>query len=92
MYNEPPPEQEEPKVSKFLPKTENYTPIKNLNNWFKTLSQPVQVVVMTGGVIVGFTILNIFLKIVASLLTIAVLATILYVVYRFVWKSRLDGD
>lgn len=92
MYNEPPPEQEEPKVRKFEPETANYTPIKNLNNWFKNLSQPVQVVVMTGGVIVGFTILNIFLKIVASLLTIAVLATILYVVYRFVLKSRLDGD
>lgn len=92
MYNEPPPEQEEPKVRKFESERENYTPIKNLNNWFKNLSQPVQVIVMTGGVIVGFTILNIFLKIVASLLTIAVLASILYVVYRFVLKSRLDGD
>ena len=92
MYNEPPPEQEEPKVRKFEPERGNHTSIKNLNNWFKNLSQPVQVVVMTGGVIVGFTILNIFLKIVASLLTIAVLATILYVVYRFVLKSRLDGD
>lgn len=85
MYNEPP-ESEEPKVSKFTPETEEDSLTYKLNNWYKSLSQPAQVLVMTGGVIVGFAILNLFLRVVISLITLAILGSILYIIYRF-WKS-----
>lgn len=85
MYNEPP-ESEDPKVEKISPEIEGESLTTNLNNWFKSLSQPAQVLVMTGFVIVSFAILNLFLRVVISLITLAILGSILYIIYRF-WKS-----
>lgn len=88
MYNEPPSDSDEPKVEKFGPEIDKYSYTNDLVRWFDNLSQPMQVIVMLGVVLVGFTILNIFLKIVVSLLSVLILVSILYVIYRFFLKSK----
>jgi len=60
---------------------------KNISNWFSNLSAPAKVVVTVAVVFLTFTILNIFLKVVTSILSIVVLAGILYVIYRFLIAS-----
>jgi len=88
MYNEPPSDSDEPKVEKFEPEIDKSSYTNDLVRWFDNLSQPMQVIVMLGVVLLGFTILNIFLKIVVSLLSVLILVSILYVIYRFFLKSK----
>jgi len=59
---------------------------KTVLGWFESLPSSGKIAVAVVGVIVGFSVLNSFLKLVASLLTIAILALILYGVYKFVVK------
>ena len=82
-------------------KDEPSTP-KNLNNqdsssslekyfklvlgWFENLPSSGKIVVVVVGIVVGFSLFNSFLKLVASVLTIAILSLILYGVYKFVIK------
>ncbi|MDJ0723817.1 MAG: hypothetical protein QNJ38_01745 [Prochloraceae cyanobacterium] len=59
---------------------------KTVLGWFESLPSSGKIAVAVVGVIVGFSVLSSFLKLVASLLTIAILSLILYGVYKFVVK------
>lgn len=82
----------EDKLQKVEVKINNSPFAHRVRNWFNNLSKPAQVGVVVGSVFVGFAVLNIFLKIVTSILTIAVLVGILYIVYRFFLASNSDGN
>lgn len=84
MTYEPKPDWETEQVEEVKP----YSLTNTEGNWFQNLSQPLQVAVLAGGVVVGLAILNIFLKILTSILTILVLGAILYAVYRFFLQNK----
>lgn len=91
MDFEPKPDWEQ-KLEKFEAEINQSSVTKQASNWFNNLSKPAQIVVAIGGIFLAFTVLNIFLKIVTSILTIAVLLSILYVIYRFFLASSSHGD
>lgn len=64
-----------------------------LRQWYNNLSTPAQVVVALVGVVLVFSILNSVLKLVASLLSITILAVVLYGLYKFLMTPRPNqGD
>jgi len=54
--------------------------------WFENLPSSGKIAIAVVGIIVSFSLLSSFLKIVSSLLTIAILSLILYGVYKTVIK------
>jgi len=64
---------------------------QQVTNWFNGLSTTGKVIVISVGVIVGFAILRTLLQLVASLLSLAVLSVVLYLVYKF-WLARQSPE
>ncbi|ELR97856.1 hypothetical protein [Gloeocapsa sp. PCC 73106] len=91
MDFEPKPDWEE-KLQEVEVKINNSPLTNQARNWFSNLPKPAQIAVVAGTIFLTFTILNIFLKILTSILTIAVLIGILYVIYRFVLAANSHGD
>ena len=60
------------------------TPIQD---WFGKLSLPGKVVVVVVGIIAVFSALNILLRLVVSLISVAILGLVFYFLYRFLSKS-----
>ena len=61
-----------------------------LRNWFDKLPRPGKVIVIVGGGLIAFSILNTVLRLVASLISLAVLAVIVYFAYRFLINNKSD--
>ncbi|BAU63855.1 hypothetical protein STA3757_12240 [Stanieria sp. NIES-3757] len=60
-------------------------------DWFNNLSSEGRIAVGVVGVLVGFSILNTFLRLISSLVSIAILAGLLYLGYKFFLNnSRKD--
>lgn len=55
-------------------------------NWFDRLPTLGKVGVVVGGIVIGFSLLNSVLKLVTSVLVIAILAVVLYGAYKFIIK------
>jgi len=73
-----------------LTESESSPSVQNFFNfilgWFENLPSSGKIAVAVVGIVVSFSLLSSFLKIVTSLLTIAILSLILYGVYKFVIK------
>lgn len=72
-----------------------YIPTQKLENvftrlqvWYQTLPTPAKVAVAIGGVFLVLSLLNTVLKLVTSLISLAILAVILYGVYRLVMTPK----
>lgn len=52
-------------------------------NWFNGLANPAKVAVVAIAVLVGFSVVKSILQLVASLIGLAILGIILYLVYKF---------
>ncbi|WP_013324745.1 hypothetical protein [Gloeothece verrucosa] len=77
----------EPEQPTNLPKQFEKT-FTQLKQWFNKLSTPAQVVVGIVGVVLVFSVVNSVLKLVASLLSITILAVVLYGLYKFFMTPR----
>ncbi|ACK72369.1 conserved hypothetical protein [Gloeothece citriformis PCC 7424] len=78
------PDPEQPNdLSKPFEKT-----LYQLKQWYGNLSTPAQVAVAIVGIVLVFSVLNSVLKLVASLLTITILAVVLYGLYKFLITPR----
>ncbi len=79
----------EPQVQDDLsPKMNNL--LSQIKDWYNRLPNPGKVAVAVGGVLLAFSVLNSILKLVASLLTIAILGVVLYGVYKFLMKPPTE--
>lgn len=61
--------------------------IEQLIDWFSNLSQAGKLVVVAIAAMVGLVILRVVLKLVAAVISLAVVAALLYLAYRF-WQTR----
>jgi hypothetical protein len=62
--------------------------MNQIKNWYNSLPTPGKAGVAVGGVLVAFSLLNTVLKLVTSLVTVAILVVILYGVYKFFINPR----
>lgn len=73
-----------------LTNQESFLSLQNLFQfilgWFENLPRSGKIAIVVVGIIVSFSLFSSFLKIVSSLLTIAILSLILYGVYKTVIK------
>ena len=60
----------------------------SIQQWFNSLPTPGKLVVIVVGVIIGFSLLNSVLRLVSSLLSVAILGVILYVLYKIFIARR----
>lgn len=66
--------------------------LDRLRNWFDGLPTIAKVGVGIVAVMVAFSLLNTVLRVVASLLTVAILAGVLYVMYKFFIAANSSKD
>ena len=59
------------------------TKLNQAQIWFNNLPRGAQVIVALVAIVVGFSLLNTVLQVVTSLLSIAILAIVLYCLYKF---------
>lgn len=57
--------------------------LTSAKTWFNDLSKEGKIVVGVVGVLVGFSVLNFFLRLLSSLISIAILAGLLYFGYKY---------
>ncbi len=60
------------------------TTVNRFRLWYQGLSTPIKAIVVIGGILVIFSLLNMVLKLVASLISLGILAIIFYGLYKFV--------
>jgi len=76
-----------PQSKKTLPQTNNSQSVQpslnRLINWFNGLSSFVKLIVIGVAALVGFAILRAVLKLVAAVITLALLGVLLYLAYKF---------
>lgn len=56
-------------------------------DWFNSLPTVGRVIVGVGAIIVSFSVLNIFLRLISSLISLAILGGLLYLGYKFLVTS-----
>ncbi len=61
--------------------------VTQVQEWLKTISLPWRIAVIGGGVVILFSILNAILKLATALVSLAVLAVLIYWGYRFLTNS-----
>ncbi|MBD2431993.1 MULTISPECIES: hypothetical protein [Fischerella] len=61
--------------------------LQQLSNWFNTLSGTGKVVVVSVGVLLGFAVVQAVFKFVASAISLALLAGLVYFGYKFIVSS-----
>ncbi|MDJ1175301.1 hypothetical protein [Roseofilum capinflatum] len=61
--------------------------LTKIQNWYQTLSSTGKLVVAGVAVVIGFGFLNLFLRLVTTLITLAVLGGALYLGYKFLIES-----
>lgn len=64
------------------------TKLNQVQIWFNNLPRGAQVIVGLVAIVVGFSLLNTVLQVVTSLLSIAILAILLYCLYKFFVASQ----
>lgn len=79
--------QPEEKPSSPLP-----LPFAKLIDWYQDLSGSGKIIAVVVSAIVGFMALGLFLRLVATLLSLAVLGTLLYIGYKFFSKSQPSSE
>jgi hypothetical protein len=57
--------------------------LKQVTNWFNNLPSPGKVAVVVVTVLISFSVLRSVLQLVASLISLAILGAIVYLVYKF---------
>ncbi|MGK7872072.1 MAG: hypothetical protein AB4426_01770 [Xenococcaceae cyanobacterium] len=62
--------------------------LTQIRDWFNSLPTPGRVAVVVVTMVVGFSLLNTVLRLVASLLSIAILGVVLYLLYKFFIAPR----
>ncbi len=60
----------------------------SIQQWFNSLPTPGKLAVIVVGVIIGFSLLNSVLRLVSSLLSVAILGVVLYVLYKIFIARR----
>ena len=61
--------------------------IKTMGNWFNSLPQVGKLIVGIVAILIGFNILNLFLHLIANLITLAILGLILYGLYKYLFSN-----
>ena len=61
--------------------------IKTVRNWFNNLPQVAKLIVGIVAILIGFSILNFFLRLITSLVSLAILSLILYGLYKYLFSS-----
>ncbi len=62
--------------------------LEKAKTWFGNLNSPVQAVVAIAGIVVGFAVLGTVLKVITSLVSIAILGVLLYLLYKFFFAPQ----
>jgi ABC-type uncharacterized transport system permease subunit len=57
--------------------------LSRVQNWFANLPKAGKIIVGVAALMVGFSILNTVLKLISAVISLAILAVVLYVVYQF---------
>lgn len=63
-----------------------------LQLWFKNLNTPAKLIVVGVGLVLGFAMLQAVAKLVASLISVALLALLVYLGYKFFVSGSLDKN
>ena len=79
-------------VRPFNPDSDSPQLLNRAITWFQRLATPAKVVVAVGGIFLALIILNSVLKLVASLIAIAIMGVILYALYRAFIASNAEKD
>jgi hypothetical protein len=79
-------------VRPFNPDSDSPQLLNQALAWFQGLTAPAKVVVAVGGIVLALTLLNTVLKLVASLIAIAIMGVILYALYRAFIASNAEKD
>lgn len=61
--------------------------IKTLRNWFDNLPQVGKLIVGIGAIMMGFSVLNLFLHLITNLISVAILGLILYGLYKYLFSN-----
>jgi hypothetical protein len=61
--------------------------LQSARDWFSSLPTVGRVIVGVGAIMVSFSVLNIFLRLISSLISIAILGGLLYLGYKFLVTS-----
>lgn len=61
--------------------------ISAIRNWFNQLPQAGKLLVGIVGVIVGFSVLNLFVSLITKLITLAIFSLILYGLYKYLFSA-----
>lgn len=70
-------------VERYINRTQIESIRNRVVNWFNSLPNPGKVAVVASAVIVGVSLFLSLLQLVASLISLAILGVILYLVYKF---------
>jgi hypothetical protein len=65
--------------------------LSQVKNWYEGLNNTGRIAVTVVGLIIGFVLLNSVLKLVTALISLAVLAVVLYLGYKFFISSQESG-
>jgi hypothetical protein len=63
--------------------------LEKVKTWYSNLSTSAQVVVAVGGVFVTLSVLTAILRLVSAVLSVLILAAIVYFIYRFILKPKV---
>jgi hypothetical protein len=61
--------------------------LNSARDWFNNLPTAGRVIVGVGAIAIGFSVLNVFLRLISSLISIAILGGLLYLGYKFLVTS-----
>ncbi len=61
--------------------------IQTLRNWFDNLPQVGKLIVGIGTIMMGFSVLNLFLHVITNLISVAILSLILYGLYKYLFSN-----
>ncbi len=62
--------------------------LEKAKTWFGNLNSPAKAVVAIASIVVGFAVLGTVLKVISSLVSIAILGVLLYLLYKFFFAPQ----
>lgn len=66
--------------------------LNKIKDWYNTLPTPGKAAVVVGGLIFGVSILNTVLQLVTSILSVAILGIVVYVLYKYLIANQSSSE
>jgi uncharacterized membrane protein YphA (DoxX/SURF4 family) len=79
-------------VRPFNPDADSPELLNRVMAWYQGLTSPAKIAVAIGGTVLALMVLNGVLKLVASLIAIAIMGVVLYALYRAFVVSKTEKD